>query len=66
METRVYVIDSNDERVEDINNIKELSNSEFMFEAEEQGTVYSLDGFEKAFNDESLNTDTDFIRFITV
>lgn len=64
-ETRVYVINTNDERVDDVD-VQELTNDEFMFEAEEQGRVYTLDGFTKAFNSEEVNTATDVIRFIEV
>ena len=64
-ETRVYVINTNDERVDDVD-VQELTNDEFMFEAEEQGRVYTLDGFTKAFNSEEVNTSTDVIRFIEV
>jgi hypothetical protein len=64
-ETRVYVIDTEDERVEDVY-WEELTDEEFMFEAEEQGRVYTLDGFAKAFNLEEINSSTDAIRFIQV
>jgi len=65
-ETRVYVINTNDERVEDIESISDLTNDEFMFEAEEQGRVYTLKGFQIAFNESEVNTETDIIRFIEV
>ena len=65
-ETRVYVINTNDERVEDIECISDLTNDEFMFEAEEQGRVYTLKGFQIAFNESEVNTETDIIRFIEV
>ena len=64
-ETRVYLIDSSDERVEDIS-IIDLTNEEFIFEAEEQGKIYTLDGFAIAFNNEEINSNTDFIRIIEV
>ena len=64
-ETRVYVVDTEDERMNDVY-WEELTNEEFMFEAEEQGRVYTLDGFTKAFNSEEVNTTTDAIRFIEV
>ena len=65
VEPRVYVIDTNDERMDDVY-WEELTDEEFMFEAEEQGRVYTLDGFAKAFNSEEVNTFTDAIRFIQV
>jgi uncharacterized protein YqgV (UPF0045/DUF77 family) len=64
-ETRVYVVDVYDERVDDID-VEGLTNDEFMLEAEQQGRVYTLDGFAKAFNSEEVNTSTDVIRFIEV
>ena len=64
-ETRVYVVDTEDERMDDVY-WEELTDEEFMFEAEEQGKVYTLDGFAKAFNSEEVNTSTDAIRFIEV
>ncbi len=64
-ETRVYVIDTEDERMDDVY-WEELTDEEFMFEAEEQGRVYTLDGFAKAFNFEEINSSTDAIRFIQV
>jgi len=41
-----------------------LSDEEFMTEAERQGNVYSVEGFEKAFNDMEINTFTDVIKII--
>ena len=64
-ETRVYVVDTEDDRMDDVY-WEELTDEEFMFEAEEQGRVYTLDGFAKAFNSEEVNTSTDAIRFIQV
>jgi hypothetical protein len=64
-ETRVYVVDLGDERVDDVD-VQGLTNEEFQFEAEEQGRVYTLDGFAEAFNSEEINSNTDIIRFIQV
>jgi hypothetical protein len=64
-ETRVYVVDTEDDRMNDVY-WEELTDEEFMFEAEEQGKVYTLDGFAKAFNFEEINSSTDAIRFIQV
>lgn len=54
----------------DIDTIEEqtclVTDEIFMQLAEERGTVYSLKGFELAFNYEELNTSTDKIRFIEV
>lgn len=64
-ETRVYVVDLGDARVDDVD-VQGLTNEEFQFEAEEQGRVYTLDGFAEAFNSEEINSNTDIIRFIQV
>lgn len=64
-ELRVYIIDTNDERVDDID-ILELTDEEFMFEAEEQGRIYTLEGFTEAFNLEEINSSLDVIRIIQV
>ena len=65
-EMRVYVINTHDERVEDIHDIFSLTDKEFMFEAEEQGRIYTLEGFQRAFNEFHINTEIDIIRFIEV
>lgn len=62
-ETRVYVIDTNE--IEEMN-LNEISDEQFMDIAEEQGNVYTLKGFETAFNRENVYTGLDFIRFIEV
>jgi hypothetical protein len=64
-ETRVYVVDLGDARVDDVD-VQGLTDEEFQFEAEEQGRVYTLDGFSEAFNFEDINSNTDVIRFIEV
>lgn len=64
-ETRVYVVDLGDARVDDVD-VQGLTDEEFQFEAEEQGRVYTLDGFAEAFNSEEINSNTDIIRFIQV
>ena len=67
-ELRVYAYD-----VEETDNdfhlipIKDITDEEFMEEAERQGRVYTLNGFEKALNENgSINSTTDIIRFIYV
>jgi hypothetical protein len=59
VETRVYVVDSDDNRYSD-----DMSDDLFMDLAEEQGTVYTLPTFQEAFNYGDVNTFTDVIRFI--
>lgn len=58
-ETRVYVINVDDKGSDD------YTNEEFMTRAEEQGTVYSLKGFQEAFNYENIVcTENKYIRII--
>ena len=63
METRVYVINT------DIQSsgvfYQRMTDEEFINEAELQGTVYTLENFVNAFNNEEINTDTDVIKTIT-
>jgi len=67
MGTKIYLIN-----IENVNkdiedkawSVDGLSDEEFMTEAERQGTVYSLKGFEKDFNDMEINTFTDVIKII--
>jgi hypothetical protein len=58
-EIRVYGIDSN---LHD-GKIFDLTNNDFVHIAEEQGYVWTLAGFESAFNSEEIAYDM-FIRFI--
>lgn len=62
-EMRVYVIDTY--LIEEENAINYTDN-DFMEVAERLGTVFTLKGFENAFNNEELNTHVDYIRFIEV
>ena len=62
-EMRVYVIDTY--LIEEENAINYTDN-DFMEVAERLGTVFTLKGFENAFNSEELNTHVDYIRFIEV
>ena len=61
VEMRVYVLESDLENSE-----KLLTDEEFMYLAEEQGRVYTLQGFQEAFNLEEINSTIDVIRFISV
>lgn len=61
-ETRVYVVKEKGEQY-----LHSRTDDEFMELAEEQGRVYTLEGFQKAFNfDGAVDTDIDIIRFISV
>lgn len=57
-EIRVYMIEVEDKGSDD------YTNEEFMKEAEEQGTVYSLKGFQDYFNYEDWNCQNYYIRII--
>lgn len=46
--------------------IPEMTNEQFMAIAEDQGTVYSLAGFELAFNNERISEANSFIRILNV
>ena len=65
-EVKVYLINLDDWKVEDMDNLLELTDEEFMNESERQGKVYSLKGFQKAFNLEEVNITTDQMRIIEV
>lgn len=67
-ETRVYVYDIEQTNENfDLIPIDEITDEDFMTEAEKQGRVYSLKGFEKALNETGeINFSTDIIRFIQV
>ena len=56
-EIRVYVLQST-------HKTEWISDIDFMGLAEEEGTVYSLIGFVRAFNEQEVRTSTDCIRII--
>jgi hypothetical protein len=61
-ELRVYLIDC-----DLINEVyADLTDEQFMDYAEELGTVYSIPGFQDAFNLSGVNTNVHVIRFITI
>ena len=61
-ETRVYVIDTFNVR----GNWNDLTDEEFITLAEQDGNIYTLEGFQEAFNAQDINTEIDVIRFINV
>lgn len=63
LETRVYVVDTFNIGKKEWDN---LTDEEFMHLAEESGNVYSVKGFQEAFNMEEVNSEIDIIRFINV
>lgn len=62
-ETRVYVIDTFNVRGRNWN---DLTDEEFITLAEQDGNIYTLEGFQEAFNVQDINTEIDVIRFINV
>ena len=65
-ETRVYLIDlTNDFSGVDVGNWNNLTDEQWIQLSEEQGNVFSLDGFQKQFNNELIQYET-YIRFITI
>jgi hypothetical protein len=63
-EIRVYVLDCQDISID--KGYKELTEKEWMDECERQGRVYTLEGFQRAFNEEEINSSIDVIKFITI
>ncbi len=61
-ETRVYVLEVYPEH----RDYSQLDNEDFMDIVEESGRIYTLEGFEKAFNAQEINSELDIIRFIEV
>ena len=61
-EFRVYVVDTDNQFSE--LSVKEMTNEQFMAEAEMLGTVYTFEGFEKAFNNGEIQSDTDYIEYV--
>lgn len=59
-EIRVYAVCGEAQEV------RNLSDAEFMRRAEDAGNVYSLKGFENDFNDNYFYRDNTYIRFIEV
>lgn len=63
-ETRVYVLDTLNISI--YKGFEELSEEEWIAESERQGGVYSLQSFERAFNEEEVHTDFDVVKIINV
>jgi len=59
-ELKVYIVDSDKAKDDRFFGNNEL----FMYEAELQGTVYSIEGFVNSFNAGRINSNTDFIRIL--
>ena len=69
-ELRVYVINIDEIDFENempVNTtVSQTLDEKFMNIAEKQGGVYTIQGFQNAFNEEKINTAVDVIRFIEV
>lgn len=63
MKTIVYVVNNYDFEFDD--SPRNWDDKKFISEATIQGRVYSLEQFQEAFNDEEINSSTEFIRVIT-
>jgi hypothetical protein len=65
-ETKVYVIDLSDDSCDsvDIGGWNNLSDEKWIELSESQGQVFSLKGFQNAFNREEISYDV-YLRFIT-
>ena len=63
MEVRVYLIKSGHPVLREKSNTQ-LTDEEFIEYAEQEGTVYSLKGFQEAFNNIQVDATDDFIRII--
>lgn len=59
---KVYGIDVDEEKCPDSPN--SLNNDAFIEEAERQGLVWSLEGFEKGFNEGDINSDKIIIKIL--
>ena len=62
VEIRVYCLDCQDISID--KGFAELTEEEWITECERQGRVYTLEGFQRAFNEEEINSSIDVIRFI--
>jgi hypothetical protein len=64
VETRVYVMPILLDY--DLVDLVDCSDEELMLLAEEEGRVYSLEGFQEAFKENEVTPHVDYIRFIAV
>lgn len=62
-ETRAYVLDTFNVNKQDWD---KFSDEEFITLVEEDGNIYTLDGFQEAFNSVDINSEIDVVRFISV
>ena len=64
-EARVYVVNVDEMETGD-RPYHELTDEEFIEQSEKQGTVYTLQGFATAFNEEEISSSTQVIRILFV
>lgn len=64
VKTRVYLIDAHKYDFDET--FKNWDDEKFIAEAEIQGTIYTLKGFQKAFNLKEINSSSNIIRFINI
>ena len=68
-ETRIYVITADQFENCNVNSVDEISNEDFISMAEENGQIYSLNGFMQAWNEGTWffpQPDYTYIRIIDV
>lgn len=68
-ETRVYVITADQFEGCNVNSVDEISNEDFITMAEENGQIYSLNGFVQQWNEDTLSfphPDYTYIRILDV
>ena len=64
-EKRIYLVSADTEFKGDLI-ASQISDEDFMAHAEDEGKVYTLEGFFDAFNKKEINSAVDFIRMIEV
>ncbi len=62
-ETKYYLV--NPDELEEEQDVNDMTDEEFMDEAERQGMVYSQDGFVEAFNNDDFGSFSYFLRILT-
>lgn len=62
-ETRIYIVNVDD--IDDNESVEQLTDEQFIEKAEKRGTIYSLKGFEKAWN-EGIYMDTPNYSYIRI
>ena len=63
-ELRFYLV--NPDWIDSPIDLYDLSDEEFIELSEKQGTVYSITRFESAFNNEDINSFTQFLRILEI